>query len=78
MNIQAQELIQIKRLKKFTMYFDVVNKQVLIEKDKVFFTIEKNEIFPVLRGIVSSTQRFWRKNENRKENKRVDTSKKAS
>jgi hypothetical protein len=63
MNIQAQELIQIKRLKKFTMYFDVVNKQVLIEKDKVFFTIEKNEIFPVLRGLVSAIQRFHRKHE---------------
>jgi hypothetical protein len=54
-------MIPIKTLKHFSMSYDPDNKQVLIEKDKIFFTIEKNEIFPVLRGLVSAVQRFHRK-----------------
>jgi len=56
-----EELIPVKTLKHFSMFYDKVNKQVLIEKDKVTFAIEKNEVFPVLRGLVSATQRFYRR-----------------
>lgn len=54
-------MIQIKKLKGFTMMFDPEHHQVLIEKDKVYFTIEKNEIFPICRGIFSVIQKFWRR-----------------
>jgi len=61
MKTQEQILVPIKTLKKFVMYFDLTNHQILIEKDKVFFTIEKNEIFPVMRGLISAIQRYHRK-----------------
>jgi hypothetical protein len=61
MKLEEKLLVPIKTLKKFTMYYDVLNHQVLIEKDKIFFTIEKNEIFPVLRGLVSAIQRYHRR-----------------
>ena len=54
-------MIPIKTLKHFTMFYDPDSKQVLIEKDKVYFAIEKNEVFPILRGLVSAVQRFHRK-----------------
>lgn len=62
MNVQEQILIPIKKLKHFSMYYDFTNQQILIEKEKVYFTIERGEIFPVLRGLISATQRFYRKN----------------
>jgi hypothetical protein len=54
-------LVPIKTLKKLKMLYDLDNHQVLIEKDKIYFTIEKNEIFPVIRGLVSCVQRYWRR-----------------
>ena len=60
MNIQKQTLIPIKTLKHFTMFYDLTNSQVLIKRQD-FLTIEKNEIFPVMRGLVSAIQRFYRK-----------------
>ena len=59
--MDSQVLVPIKELKHFSMFYDLNNKQVLIEKDRVFFTIEKNEIFPVMRGLISATQKYWRR-----------------
>ena len=61
MKIVETNLISIKTLKGLRMYYDVDNKEVLIEKDGIFFSIKKNEIFPVVRGMVSAIQRFYRK-----------------
>jgi len=61
LNIIKTHMIPIKTLKHFTMLFDPDSKQVLIEKDKIYFAIEKNEIFPVIRGLISATQRFYRR-----------------
>jgi hypothetical protein len=61
MNIQNQALIQIKKIKSLAIYFDMKSRELLIEKDKVFFTLKRNEIFPVLRGIIGAVQRFYRR-----------------
>ena len=61
LNIIKTHMIPIKTLKHFTMVYDPISKQVLIEKDKIYFAIEKNEIFPVIRGLISATQRFYRR-----------------
>lgn len=45
------------------MYYDPANKQILIEKDKIYFVIEKNEAFPIMRGVFSAIQRFYRRRE---------------
>jgi len=61
MEIKTQNFIQVKQTKNLRMYYDPENKELLFEKDNVFFTLKRNEIFPALRGIVSSIQRFYRK-----------------
>lgn len=54
-------MIPIKKLKHLTMFYDLEHRQVLIEKDKIYFTIENNELYPIKRGLESAAQRFWRK-----------------
>jgi len=66
MQTKTQNLIQVKQTKSLRMYYDLENKELLFEKDGVFFTLKKNEIFPALRGIISTVQRFYRKKEVQK------------
>jgi hypothetical protein len=61
MEIKHQELIQVKSTKNLKMYYDIINHELLFEKDNVFFSLSKNEIYPALRGMVSALQRFYRK-----------------
>jgi hypothetical protein len=61
METKTQNLIQVKQTKSLRMYYDLENKELLFEKDNVFFTLKKNEVFPVLRGIISCVQRFYRR-----------------
>jgi len=66
MKAVTQNLIKVKQTKSLRMYYDFENRELLFEKDKVFFTLKKNEIFPALRGIISTIQRFYRRKEVRK------------
>lgn len=65
MIIKNRELITIKVLKNLVMYYDTTNHEIVLGKDGETFTIAKSEIFPVLRGIVSATQRFYRRTERK-------------
>ncbi len=58
--------IQIKKLKHLDMFYDETFHEILIRKDGISFAISKNEIFPVLRGLVSATQRFYRRKNGKK------------
>jgi hypothetical protein len=82
MNIQGQELIQIKKTKFVDMAYDTESKELycnIFEDDMVrLVKIPINKIPQVIRGLFSAYQRYYRKHENRKENKRVDKSEKAS
>lgn len=58
-----QNLVEFKRLKNLTYHWDKENKELLFERDKRFFAIYKNEIFPTIRALTSATQRFrnWKR-----------------
>jgi hypothetical protein len=57
----VQNLIPVKQTNSLRMYYDLENEELLFEKDGVFFTLKKNEIFPASQGIKSTIQRFYRK-----------------
>ena len=54
-------LIPIKKIKSLQMSYDPIAREVYIQFGKVYFTLKKNEIFPVKRGLESCVQRFWRR-----------------
>ena len=53
--------IKIKNLKDLNMYYSVETKGIWLGNPTDKFFIPKNKIFPVLRGLISATQRFYRK-----------------
>lgn len=65
--VSHEQLIQIKRLKHLEMFFLESNGSIIIKNDRgEKITLSKSEIFPVLRGLVSATQRFYRRKEVKK------------
>jgi hypothetical protein len=54
-------LIRIKELKDLNMYYEIETKGIWLGSPEDKFFIPKNKIFPVLRGLISATQRFYRK-----------------
>lgn len=56
-----KNLIQIKKTKNLLMWWDSSNEEVVFEKDRIFFSLKKSEIFPAKRGLESGVQRFWRR-----------------
>ena len=62
-NITDEIIVKVKKTKTLKMYYDTENKEILFEKDGIYFSLKRNEIFPALRGIISAIQRFYRRKE---------------
>jgi hypothetical protein len=62
MIINHFELKEIKKLKNLTILWDEVNKQLVFEREKFWFVLHKNELFPTQRALTRVEQRgFYRK-----------------
>lgn len=67
MKVKEETVIEIKNLKSLQMLWSVNDEMLTIltkGTDGTYFeslTLNKKQIFPVIRGLVSATQRFYRK-----------------
>lgn len=62
MKLNQQSLIPVKLLKNLSIYWDEENREVVFERDKIFFTLKKGEFYPAQRAFTRIQQRgFYRR-----------------